>query len=142
MQYKRPPEYKEWKRKYDIKYRIKTKERRKQMVQSYYSKNKKEIRKYLNEYQNNWRKTLRGRIAMRVSNANRRKKVRETKDGTVTRKRVEKELIQQKSLCAICNVSLVSNKMHLDHILQLAKGGKHTIDNLQWLCASCNLKKH
>lgn len=138
----RPPEYKEWKRKYDIKYRVKTKKRREKLVRDYYLKNKYEIRKYLNEYQNKWRKTLRGRIAMRLSNANRRKRVRETKDGTVTRIAVEKLYFTQKKLCAICNKKLVENKMHLDHILQLAKKGKHTIINVQWTCAKCNLKKH
>lgn len=31
--------------------------------------------------------------------------------------------------------------LHVDHIKPIAKGGKTTMDNLQTLCASCNLKK-
>ena len=31
--------------------------------------------------------------------------------------------------------------LHIDHIVPLSKGGKTTLDNLQTLCAECNLGK-
>lgn len=42
--------------------------------------------------------------------------------------------------CAICSTKL-SGKGHLDHIVPLARGGKHEPSNLQFLCAPCNLHK-
>lgn len=40
--------------------------------------------------------------------------------------------------CYICQSSPSS---HLDHIIPLAKGGRHSIGNLAGACASCNLQK-
>lgn len=31
--------------------------------------------------------------------------------------------------------------LELDHVLPIAKGGKHTVDNFQILCRSCNARK-
>jgi hypothetical protein len=47
---------------------------------------------------------------------------------------------QQKDKCAICFRSL-NGKGHMDHIIPLAKGGKHAAANLQFLCPPCNLSK-
>lgn len=46
----------------------------------------------------------------------------------------------QKNKCAICRTSLEDGD-HLDHIMPLAKGGKHVPSNLQLLCPSCNVRK-
>lgn len=46
----------------------------------------------------------------------------------------------QKDRCAICSRKL-HGKGHLDHIHPLARGGDHKPDNLQFLCAPCNLSK-
>lgn len=135
-------EQRERKRLYDIAYRAKTKDKRKKQVAVYYIRNKDKIRKWLNCYQNKWRKTLRGRIAMRLSNAKRRKRARETKDGTVTRNSIEMLLKTQNNQCAICFCYLDTTKMHLDHIVPLVSGGRHIISNLQWTCSQCNLTKH
>lgn len=41
--------------------------------------------------------------------------------------------------CVICGRGAEDNvKLHIDHILPLAKGGKTEIDNLRTLCAECN----
>lgn len=47
---------------------------------------------------------------------------------------------RDKGVCVKCG----SNKnLHYDHILPFSKGGSSTtVDNIQLLCASCNLKKH
>lgn len=42
--------------------------------------------------------------------------------------------------CAICRVS-VKDAYHVDHIMPLAKGGKHEAANIQILCPSCNVRK-
>lgn len=47
-----------------------------------------------------------------------------------------------------CRIKLVCDgifvpfdKMHLDHVIPLSKGGTHTWNNVQVGCAPCNLKK-
>jgi 5-methylcytosine-specific restriction endonuclease McrA len=40
--------------------------------------------------------------------------------------------------CANCGSS---EKLVLDHVLSIARGGKSTLDNLQLLCAECNRLK-
>jgi 5-methylcytosine-specific restriction endonuclease McrA len=47
---------------------------------------------------------------------------------------------RQKNRCAICSTSLRHGD-HLDHILPLARGGRHEPGNLQLLCPPCNLHK-
>lgn len=51
------------------------------------------------------------------------------------------QLIKEKqfSKCTYCKQELL--EFHLDHIMPLSRGGKHTIDNIQLLCPSCNLRK-
>ena len=52
------------------------------------------------------------------------------------------ELLQkQNGMCANCKVKGINVNWHLDHIVPLKHGGNHTKDNIQILCASCNLKK-
>lgn len=48
---------------------------------------------------------------------------------------------EQDGKCAICGKSFPINKMQGDHIIPWSEGGKTTIDNLQMLCTTCNLKK-
>jgi len=46
----------------------------------------------------------------------------------------------QKMKCAACSVCLKKG-YHMDHIFPLSKGGTNWPDNLQALCAACNLSK-
>jgi 5-methylcytosine-specific restriction endonuclease McrA len=43
--------------------------------------------------------------------------------------------------CVYCRADLRAVKRHLDHKTPLSRGGSNWPDNLQWLCAPCNLKK-
>ena len=47
----------------------------------------------------------------------------------------------QKYKCVYCKEELTQENSHLDHIVPLSKKGTHTIDNIQFLCPSCNLQK-
>ena len=40
--------------------------------------------------------------------------------------------------CAICERQIEFRDGELDHIKSLGSGGSDTIENLQWLCRSCN----
>ena len=41
--------------------------------------------------------------------------------------------------CAYCGID--EGEMHIDHILPRVNGGDHSLENLQVLCKSCNLRK-
>jgi 5-methylcytosine-specific restriction endonuclease McrA len=49
-------------------------------------------------------------------------------------------LDRQKCKCANCQTSL-KNGYHADHVMPLALGGSNFIQNIQLLCAACNLSK-
>lgn len=63
--------------------------------------------------------------------------------GSYTAKEARELLVAQDYLCAnpYCRADLRHVKRHLDHKVPLAKGGSNGIENLQWLCARCNLTK-
>lgn len=43
--------------------------------------------------------------------------------------------------CAHCRCEISFRDFHIDHIVPLALGGRDTVENLQALCAPCNLRK-
>lgn len=53
---------------------------------------------------------------------------------------IPKLLKLQNKKCAYCE-TCVKSSYHVDHIVPIAKGGKHVPDNLQILCPPCNLRK-
>lgn len=48
---------------------------------------------------------------------------------------------EQGGKCAICGKPFELSKMQGDHIVPWSQGGRTTIDNLQMLCVTCNIKK-
>lgn len=48
---------------------------------------------------------------------------------------------EQGHKCAICKKTFPIEKMHGDHIIPWSEGGKTVYDNLQMLCATCNIRK-
>jgi 5-methylcytosine-specific restriction endonuclease McrA len=61
--------------------------------------------------------------------------------GTLSSDIVDKLLAQQEGCCVYCNVDLTVTTIHLDHRMPIKLGGTNTDDNVQLLCASCNLRK-
>ena len=49
-------------------------------------------------------------------------------------------LALQDNKCVICK-TLLGEDCHIDHITPVSLGGSNTLDNLQLLCASCNMVK-
>jgi hypothetical protein len=49
------------------------------------------------------------------------------------------ELNTQQKECAHCNCK--EGTFHVDHILPIAKGGRDEVNNMQFLCEDCNLRK-
>lgn len=53
---------------------------------------------------------------------------------------------RESGCCSICKTNLTGifsteEKMHIDHIIPISKGGTNDPTNLQILCEGCNLKK-
>jgi len=49
--------------------------------------------------------------------------------------------VQQRGRCRACQRPLVWLAWHVDHVVSIAKGGKHEFSNLALLHAACNLAK-
>jgi hypothetical protein len=62
--------------------------------------------------------------------------------GFVSKEDLQEIMGEQSFLCVACFSDLRKATPHLDHIMPLSKGGTHTKDNIQFLCAPCNLSKH
>lgn len=56
---------------------------------------------------------------------------------------LEREFKRQNGRCQYCKTALIRGtfQCHLDHIIPLSRGGRHEIDNVQWLCQPCNGSK-
>lgn len=64
---------------------------------------------------------------------------------TISGEELDRKLQSNKYMCTICEYDLRllnSKDMHWDHIVPLSRGGSHTLDNLQPLCAPCNIRKN
>ena len=49
---------------------------------------------------------------------------------------------KQKGRCAVCRANLKKIGYHKDHIVPLVLGGTNWIQNIQFLCPTCNLTKN
>ncbi len=75
----------------------------------------------------------------RIHQFERRNKIKVTSDGTVT-KEFLLELFKC-DICAYCKKFCESQDKTIDHIIPLAKQGKHISSNITMCCSSCNSSK-
>lgn len=73
-----------------------------------------------------------------ASRTNRRSRVRGNR-GTVTGAALQSVKDRARGRCANCGKR---RKLEYDHIVPLARGGRHDAKNLQMLCRPCNVEKH
>lgn len=46
------------------------------------------------------------------------------------------------AICYYCKKTVSTKRIHFEHIIPLAKGGSHSVENLCVSCAPCNMHKH
>lgn len=121
----------------------------------YRDNNKEKVSKYRKEryqrdkdkeklYKKDYRATEKGRVGHVKNEQKRRKAVRNTDDGTITTEGLLELFDAQNNKCYHCGDELdrdTPNAVHLDHLVPLVKGGQHTMSNVRWSCAYCNLSK-
>jgi len=106
----------------------------------YVENNKEEIYKRIKKY----RQSEKWKIMIQSSWNKRRALKITTATEKITADMLSNILKKQNSCCVLCWVFLdfnIKRFVHLDHIYPLSKWGTHTLDNLQYLCSNCNLKK-
>jgi len=99
----------------------------------YYSKNKEKIKVRVAEY----RKTPKGKV-VKINSSNKRRE--KEKQGSIN----SDDLIflrENINSCEICGCELNDSNVHLDHIIPLSIGGAHRINNVRYICSSCNLQR-
>ena len=77
---------------------------------------------------------------IRARNADRRA-LKKSAGSRLPRETIPRLLEQQRGFCAGCSCN-IRLRFHVDHIMPLARGGRHDPSNLQLLCPPCNLQKH
>lgn len=51
---------------------------------------------------------------------------------------LRKTMLTESSFCIVCKSK---EKLHLDHIIPITKGGRNEVSNIQLLCSKCNISK-
>ncbi len=77
------------------------------------------------------------RLGKRLSENKRRSLIREI----FTKEEWIEVLTEHEYKCAICKVHDKDNKMTIDHIIPISKGGRNIKNNIQPLCSRCNSSK-
>ena len=98
----------------------------------YYKNNRDYIRGLINQ----WNKNNKDKLQEYKRNRRARE---EGNGGNITAKQWLELCEKYGNRCLCCGSK--EKKLTLDHVIPLALGGKHEIDNAQPLCLSCNLKK-
>ena len=106
---------------------------RKSKARSYAIENSEKVKKTKKEYYEN------NKDVFMASSRNRRARNRGA-SGSHTKDDIILILTMQNDKCAWCR-SRLNGKYHIDHIQPLSKGGSNFPNNLQILCAKCNLRK-
>ncbi len=92
-----------------------------------------------------YRESDRGKVIATEASARYRSKREDASDGTVTEESIVLLKEIQEFKCAYCLTDLTKldkSKVHLDHVYPISKGGLHSITNVVWSCATCNLRKN
>lgn len=115
------------------KLRVRDKARANAVAAAYYERKKDVIKERVAAYKKE------NPEATRAARQNYRAR-KQANGGRISSGVVEKLMFLQKCKCVSCHKSL-ANGYEVDHIVALARGGKHEDANIQLLCPTCNKKK-
>jgi 5-methylcytosine-specific restriction endonuclease McrA len=88
-----------------------------------------------------WRRAYRARHSDRMKAAKYARRIRQTSvDGTITANEWTELVNAFGRKCLCCGAT--DKKLTMDHVIPLARGGVHSIANVQPLCLSCNSRKN
>jgi 5-methylcytosine-specific restriction endonuclease McrA len=87
------------------------------------------------------RSTIKGRKAHTERCAERKRRKR-AGGGRMPSGYIARLFEKQQGQCAACKCELRVNGQHVDHVVPIARGGKHCESNVQLLCPLCNLRKN
>ena len=116
---------------------------------AYHAAWRKKNKEHLIEYHRNWAKAnpdkVKQKAAKFVKN-NPEKNALKSQRYRTMRRSMETFLITSKEINKLykqpCSNCGVKEDLTIDHIIPLARGGRHSIGNLRTLCRPCNSKKH
>ena len=60
----------------------------------------------------------------------------------ITNRDLKRLFNRQHGKCYYCECLLERDTMHLDHVLALSRGGRHSIGNIVYACPACNMSKN
>lgn len=125
----RKPKSVEYRRQYyiDNKENILSKQRKRYIL------NKSKI----DESKRAYNKTDKGKLVKIISKRKRRAMKFGTDDGTVTTEFTQ-QLADSTKYCIFTGIELTAENRHLDHIIPLSRGGKHSADNVRFISAKAN----
>ena len=113
--------------------------------QSIFSKNRERYYKNYKKYRDVKNKRARENREYYAEKCRKRRfNISNTADNSITLASLEELKEKQNYKCFYCNSFLdfsIKQSVHLDHVQPFCKGGKHTLTNVVWACAKCNLKK-
>ena len=118
--------------------------KRKEAKRIYSQNAPEEVKQRKKEYDKKYFASEAGKITTMKSIHKRRAQKLSSEDGTVTSQALDKLKEEQNHQCKYCKCELdfsAKGQVHLDHVIPLSKGGAHSITNVVWSCAKCNLKK-
>lgn len=121
----------------------------------YYPKNRDRIILQTSEYAKkhpevrakaalNWKKRHpeKYRAQIRAAHVNRKARMRGAMVAdTNVSKIIRRWRLQKSFVCYYCNGRFHTEQMHVDHVVPIARGGKHSSDNICRSCATCNIRK-
>jgi len=128
----------------------------------YYKENSEKIKVYQKEYNKKNKEKVTARkkeysqskkgIIAKINSENKRRHTKKAlSDNTLPLRYIyplteelQELLDTQKNKCndCRCEISRELKNIHLDHHIPLCSGGTHSIGNVVWLCAPCNMRKH
>lgn len=114
----------------------------KQNILKYQEKYRKENKLKRKETSSKYKKSEKGKISNRIFNHKRRSQIKNS-DITSNWLLSFTKLATHCSLCQseLNDIQYNPQSKHLDHIIPLNQGGKHMMNNVRYICQTCNLSR-